>query len=71
MRGAVRVCLDFFAPLFASRQKGEKDRTRVNDQKSKDVISRCLIKCGMTAVRGRKMVKAFIIEVSEMPLASA
>jgi hypothetical protein len=24
--GAVRVCLDFFAPLFASRQKVEKER---------------------------------------------
>jgi hypothetical protein len=26
--GAIRVCLDFFAPLFASRQKVEKERLK-------------------------------------------
>jgi hypothetical protein len=48
-RGAVRVCLEFLAPPFASRQKVEKLKSLELIASSKEVTVRCRVKPGMTA----------------------
>jgi len=58
--GAIWVCLDFFAPPFASREKVENLSYR-RDCKSKAATMRCRIRSGMTAGREGKIVNSFTV----------
>jgi hypothetical protein len=54
--GAIRVCLDFFAPLFAWRQKVEKERLKAESIKGARRDPSCL---GMTSKRDYNSRQAF------------
>ena len=55
---AGRICLDLFAPLFASRQKVENKQHEVL-KKFKRTTVRCRVKPGMTAVQDKNDSKQF------------